>query len=292
MPPKHSKKGRVKVLATRFDEGRADRNGPLFSARHAASGGGAWCHGTITYVCALRSRPIQTYKIKHDDGGPPLESTEAHVEPLADTDSEDEADNSESSDDGPVEDVVDGQRGPGDEGCDGASTDSESERDEDPNGVDEATVTATAIGGLVEVAGVTWKRVAPSAVLPTRAREEPEMLLRNITVDANTTELDVHDALLPVSMEFLHGVVAFRAAEANDKRTCAVDHLRAFLVCLHGGAQFKEGTELWAETACGVMPAPRFGRRLNKGRFERTLRCMARGPGGCEDPEDPWFPVR
>ena len=182
MPPKYSKKDRVKVLATRFDQGSADRNGLLFSARHAASGGGTWCHGTITHVYALRSRPIQTYKVKYDDGGPPLESIEAHVEPLADTDSEDEADNSHSDNDAPVEDIVDGQRGPGDEGHDGAATDSDSERDEDPNGMDEAAVTATAMGGLVEVAGVTWKRVAPSTVHSTRTREEPGMVLRNTTV--------------------------------------------------------------------------------------------------------------
>jgi len=212
------------------------------------------------------------------------------VEPLADADSEDDADNSHSDSDAPVEDIVDGQRGPGDEGCDGAATDSDSEREEDPNGVDEAAVTATAMGGLVEVAGVTWKRVAPSTVHSTRTREEPGMVLRNITVDANTTELDIHDALLPVSMEFLHDVVSFRAEEANDNRTHTIAHLRAFLVCLYGGAQFKEGTELWAETAFGVMPAPRFGRRLNKDRFERMLRCMARGPGGCEDPKTLGFP--
>jgi hypothetical protein len=181
------------------------------------------------------------------------------VEPLAGTDAGDEAGSSDSPDDDPVEDVADGQRGPGDEGRDGAATDSESERDEGPNGVDEAAVTATAMGGLVEVAGVTWKRVAPSTVLPTRARGEPGMLLRNITVDANTTELDIHDALFPVSLEFLHDVVTFRAAEANDNRTCTIDHLRAFLVCLHGGAQFKEGTELVGCNSrrgrnCGLMP--------------------------------------
>jgi hypothetical protein len=106
------------------------------------------------------------------------------------------------------------------------------------------------------------------------------MLLRNITVDANTTELDINDALLPVSMGFLHKVVTFRAAEANDKRTNTVDRLRAFLVCLHGGAQFKEGTELWAETAFGVTPAPRFGRLLNKGRCTHSHNFFCHG-GAC-----------
>jgi hypothetical protein len=40
------------------------------------------------------------------------------------------------------------------------------------------------------------------------------------------------------------------------------------------------------------MPPPNFGRRLDKGRFDRMLRCLARGPGGCEDANDPWHATR
>ena len=43
------------------------------------------------------------------------------------------------------------------------------------------------------------------------------------------------------------------------------------------GAQFKEGTDLWATQRVGLMPPPDFGRFLSKDRFQRILRYWARG---------------
>jgi hypothetical protein len=46
---------------------------------------------------------------------------------------------------------------------------------------------------------------------------------------------------------------------------------------IFGGAQFKEGTDLWATQGVGLMPPPDFGRFLSKDRFARNLRFWARG---------------
>jgi hypothetical protein len=110
-----------------------------------------------------------------------------------------------------------------------------------------------------------WLKSNPAAV---RARHR--------ALNDDTKEVDVHGGLVPLSVEFMPGIVRFRANEANDNRPRAMIHARAFLACLHGGAQFKEGTGLWATDQRGVMPPPNFGRRLNKGRLERVLRHLVR----------------
>ena len=118
------------------------------------------------------------------------------------------------------------------------------------------------------------------------------MRVRHRALNDETKEVDVHDDLTPVSSEFMLDIVRFRANEANDNRPCGMKHTRGFLACLHGGSQFKEGTGLWATTQQGMMPHPNFGRRLDKGRFDRMLRHLARGPGGCEDANGPWHAIR
>ena len=149
------------------------------------------------------------------------------------------------------------------------------------------------IGDEVEMDGVTWKRVAevPEDDRPSRL---PSMTMRSFSVTDSTTEGDIHDELLPVSIPFMLEVVQFRAIEANDKRKYTEDHIRGFLVCLYGGAQFKEGSDCWATDTVDMLPPPNFGRHLNADRFDRILRYFARGPEGCDEnaAEDPWFQVR
>ena len=94
MAPKHSKNDRVKVLATRFDEGSEDRNGDLFSVVCQRNGNGECCFGNIAHVYSLRSKPTQPYRIKHDDGESHV-SIEAHV--LPGTQNDDGADDSDAS---------------------------------------------------------------------------------------------------------------------------------------------------------------------------------------------------
>ena len=103
MAPKHSKNDRVKVLATRFDEGSEDRNGDLFSVVHQHNGNGEHCFGNIAHVYSLRSKPIQPqpHRIKCDDGESHA-PIEAHVLPGTPVDDGDE-DNDASDEPGDLD---------------------------------------------------------------------------------------------------------------------------------------------------------------------------------------------
>ena len=98
MAPLYKKGDRVKCPATRFDEGSEDRNGERFSLRCAAAGNGTFCFGTIAHVHALTSNPIQTCRVKHDDGES-HKSMQAHLFPASledDSDGESEASSAEN----------------------------------------------------------------------------------------------------------------------------------------------------------------------------------------------------
>ncbi len=84
------------------------------------------------------------------------------------------------------------------------------------------------------------------------------MRMRHRTLNDDTREVDIHDDLLPISHDFILDIVQYRADQANDKRPYTANHVNGFLVCLYGGAQFKEGTDLWATAPVGMMPPPRF----------------------------------
>ena len=106
----------------------------------------------------------------------------------------------------------------------------------------------------------------------------------NYNTHAGTTEVDTFNELFPVDREWMLEVVRGRAAEANDKHrnNWNAEHVDGFLTCVFGAAQFKPGTDLWATARKGVMPPPGFDRHLSKGRFDRVLRHLARGPVGTE----------
>jgi hypothetical protein len=151
-----------------------------------------------------------------------------------------------------------------------------------------------AMGESVDVSGKSWKRVAEVSAPPrTNVRE---FMLRNLTVSDDTTELELFHLLLPVTAEELLECVKFRAAEASDKygRFWFKEHIMAYFVCLFGAAQFKPGTDLWAKTTNGTMPAPNFGQYLSHDRYQRIARYLARGPQGVENllPNDPWAQFR
>jgi hypothetical protein len=67
----------------------------------------------------------------------------------------------------------------------------------------------------------------------------------------------------------------------------------ATLCIIYGGAQFKEGTDLWCLGQNGMMPAPDFGIYLSRDRFHKILRYWAFGiDGGTELlREKPWKEV-
>jgi len=123
------------------------------------------------------------------------------------------------------------------------------------------------------------------------------MTMKNRSLDNDTREVDTLTDLLPCSIEFMLEVVQYRASVVTptpDSRPHTMADMRAFLACLFGASQFKEGTDLWATTPIGLMNPPNFGRRIKKGKFDRIMRCLRRGPEGCEDEagEGPWCPVR
>ena len=91
------------------------------------------------------------------------------------------------------------------------------------------------------------------------------MRMRHRTLNDDTREVDIHDDLMPISHDFLLGIVQYRADQANDKRPYTRNHINGFLVCVYGGAQFKEGTDLWATERVGMMPPPISGGTWTRG---------------------------
>ena len=286
MAPLYKKGDRVKCLATRFDEGSEDRNGVRFSIRYAAAGNGTFCFGSIAHVYALTSaNPLQTYRVKYDDGES-HKSIQAHLFPASLDDDGDSESEDSSADNQAEDDDADGNR-------DAVVTDSDD--DMDPHRLDDADLNeAMEMGDSKVVGGRTWVRVecTPEDTAKWRKKEPAGMRMRHRTLNDDTREVDIHDDLLPISHDFILDIVQYRADQANDKRPYTANHVNGFLVCLYGGAQFKEGTDLWATAPVGMMPPPDFGRHLDKRRFTNILRYLKEGPEGCEDDADPWHPVR
>jgi hypothetical protein len=67
----------------------------------------------------------------------------------------------------------------------------------------------------------------------------------------------------------------------------------AALTIIFGGAQFKDGTDLWATNNHGLMPPPDFGKHLSRDRFKRICRYWARGLKRERDRlrDNPWAQV-
>jgi hypothetical protein len=84
---------------------------------------------------------------------------------------------------------------------------------------------------------------------------------------------------MPLDRQTLLNIIRDNADEdgSADKRIWEKWHVDAALAIIFGGAQFREGTDLWATKKVGMMPAPDFGRQLSFDRFQRILRYWARG---------------
>jgi hypothetical protein len=67
----------------------------------------------------------------------------------------------------------------------------------------------------------------------------------------------------------------------------------AALCIIYGGAQLKEGTDLWCLNQKGMMPPPNFGVYLSRDRFGKILRYWAFGVTGDVNQlrEKPWEEV-
>ena len=149
MAPLFNKNDRVKCLASRFDEGSEDRNGDVFSVRYARAGNGVYCFGSIAHVYALSSNPVQSYRVKYDDGES-HKSIESHLCPADDADSGSDSGDSDVQQQA-ADDATDDNR-------DAVVTDSDN--DDDPHALDGLELDkALEIGDETEVGGRKWVRV-------------------------------------------------------------------------------------------------------------------------------------
>ena len=167
----------------------------------------------------------------------------------------------------------------------------DSDNDDDPHALGGLELDkALEIGGETEVGGRKWVRVekTPGDCTNWKNKDAPGTRVRHRTLNDSTREVDIHDDLLPMSHDFILDIVQCRADQTSDKRRYTAHHVRGFLVCVHGGAQHKEGTGLWATKRVGMMPAPNFGRHLDKERFTRILRYLKAGPEGFDETMFAW----
>jgi hypothetical protein len=126
------------------------------------------------------------------------------------------------------------------------------------------------VGDTVQVGSMTWERIEG---LDKDSRTVPhfDTKFKSHLFNDETTEADVFRALMPISKTGLLKIVRQNAEDDNDRRPWVGWHIDAALAIIFGGAQFKEGTDLWATQRVGLMPPPDFGRFLSKDRFQRIL---------------------
>jgi hypothetical protein len=132
------------------------------------------------------------------------------------------------------------------------------------------------VGDTVQVGNMPWERIEG---LDKDSRTVPhfDTKFKTHLFNDENTEADVFRALMPISKTGLLKIVRQNAEDDNGSRPWVSWHIDAALSIIFGGAQFKEGTDLWATQRVGSMPPPDFGRFLSKDRFQRILRYRARG---------------
>ena len=301
----------IRVHAKHFNasDGGTNDNGLTFQENWERDGNGEWCHGRVSFVYRKKAREAQKYRVLYDEGTT-MEILEAHMEvaPEGDSDNyseestdyenEREADIEDREDAPPVFDPRDVEGGGhGDENQPTSIEEEDTDNDSDED--DEETISVGGIhynvkakrkrgnddlhvgdsiemGEVVAVGDLRWKRVEG---LPEDVRTEPHLpttFKTNLFHD-ETREVDVFEALMPVSKEELLEIVRENSEELNDSRSWYMWMIEAALTIIFGGSQFKEGTDLWATQNLGLMPPPDFGRHLSRDRFRRIVRYWARG---------------
>ena len=289
----------MRVLATVFDseEGR-DGQGRTFSEKWANDGHGSYCGGIITRVLVKKRGKPYTYKIKWDDGST-MNCEEQHVEQAIEEDSEDEnvvqEDRTNEADMNEDEDADSRSEAESTNSYEGSKTDSETgvcEGEEQERGDVVGFGETVVCGSDDDPLRKTWTRIGDLTV-DERTEETHETVFKHLRVDSQTTELDLFMALMPLKPADLLTLVREGGDRANDKNHWKLEHIMAALCIIFGGAQFKEGTDLWCLTQKGMMPPPDFGMYLSRDRFQRILRYWAFGVTGDVDMlrEKPWEEV-
>jgi hypothetical protein len=153
--------------------------GTFFFVAHQRNGNGQCCFGNIAHVCSLRSKPIQSYRVKQDDGGSHV-SIEAHV--LPGTQDDDGAEDSDASD---VSADLDAANNDADGALDNTITDSEN--DEDPHNLDDQDLNTCGILDEAEVGGgergCAWRTPTTTA----RSGSSPTPRPRTCAIALSTT---------------------------------------------------------------------------------------------------------
>ena len=308
---KFAKGDQVRVHATQFDgEGETDELGLTFSEKWLRDGNGEWCYGKISFVFVKKSRQPQKYRILYHDGTF-MESLEKDVQMAPDN--EDRSDSDDTRDEVPMtvddrEDEDDDARHPYDQDddelmadvmlrdtTDDGNVELQSDEDEDDREADVVTVggvqypvgkkrkkdeqrigTEIAMGETVTAGEYTWTRIE-GVTEDTRKEPHFETSFKTNLFHEQATEVDVFRALMPLSRTTLLNIVRENADEDGDGRPWLPWHIDATIAIVFGGAQFKEGTDLWSTKRVGMLPAPDFGRQLSRDRFQRVLRYWARG---------------
>ena len=301
----------IRVHAKHFNasDGGTNDNGLTFQENWERDGNGEWCHGRVSFVYRKKAREAQKYRVLYDEGTT-MEILEAHMEAAPEGDSDNyseestdyenerEADIEDREDAPPVFDPRDVEGGGhGDENQPTSIEEEDTDNDSDED--DEETISVGGVhynvkakrkrgnddlhvgesiemGEVVAVGDLRWKRVEG---LPEDVRTEPHLpttFKTNLFHD-ETREVDVFEALMPVSKEELLEIVRENSEELNDSRSWYMWMIEAALTIIFGGSQFKEGTDLWATQNLGLMPPPDFGRHLSRDRFRRIVRYWARG---------------
>jgi hypothetical protein len=300
----------VRVHAKHFNapDGGTNDNGLTFEENWAREGNGEWCHGRVSFVYRKKSRESQKYRILYDDGttmesleeimeASPEGDEDAYSEESTDFENETEAQAEDREDRPPVFDPrdVEGHWTGGEDqptSMEVEESDNDSEEDDETLVVGGVHYQVSAkrkrgndivsdgetikMGEVVVVGDLRWKRIEG---LPEDPRTEPHLpttFKTNLFHD-ETREVDVFEALMPVSKDDLLKIVRENSEELNDGRTWVMWMIDAALTIIFGGAQFKEGTDLWATNNHGLMPPPDFGKHLSRDRFKRICRYWARG---------------
>jgi hypothetical protein len=148
-------------------------------------------------------------------------------------------------------------------------------------GEEERRVIDLKVGDTVTVGTMTWERIEG---LAEDARTVPhfDTAFKNNLFNDETREVDVFRALLPIPKSKLLKIVRDNAEEETNRLTqWSGWHIDADLSIIFGGAQFKEGTDLWATQSVGLIPPPP-GEFCIRANFAVFIKRATRGPRQAE----------
>ncbi len=111
------------------------------------------------------------------------------------------------------------------------------------------------MGQIAQAGEYRWKMVQE---ITEDSRQEPhfETTFKANMFHTDATEVDVFWALMPLSRDSLLNIIRDNADVDGDMRLWEKWHVDAALAVIFGGAQFKEGTNLWSTKRVGMIPAP------------------------------------